>query len=157
MLKAYYLSLGSNIGDRVGYLNAATTAIAEVATLIAQSEDYTTAPWGYVQQEDFVNRCLLVRSTLAPQALLAALQAIELQLHRQRLIHWGPRTIDIDIVWAKGVSQCSETLVLPHPRAFERAFVLVPLMDLPMVDPVLERLVKRNMPLVAEQQVRKWI
>jgi len=135
----------------------ATDQIQGCAALIAKSKDYETAPQGYVDQAPFVNRCLLVSSSLDPIDLLLELQAIELNLHRKRELRWGPRTIDIDIIWAKGVSMFTDSLILPHPRYYERAFVIVPMLDLPMVDPVLKLQLQHFLPLVSHQEVREII
>lgn len=151
----YYLSLGSNMGDSLGYLNDATQEITEIAACVYQSCDYTTAPQGYTDQDYFVNRSLLVAIQKAPQDFLSIIQALEVKADRKRIVRWGPRTLDIDIIWAKGYSCHTERLIIPHPRAFERGFVVVPTLDLPMVDPIFKLILERSLPLVQEHEVRK--
>lgn len=155
MKRFYYLSLGSNMGDSLNFLDQATLEIGKQSRLVAISADYRTDPWGYEAQAEFINRCLLIEDEREPLALLKLLQGIENALDRKRVLRWGPRTIDIDIIWVKGVSLNSDQLVIPHPRAFERAFVMVPLLDLPMVDPLLRQLIQMHLPRVGTNTVRK--
>jgi 2-amino-4-hydroxy-6-hydroxymethyldihydropteridine diphosphokinase len=117
------LSLGSNVGDRRAHLRAAV----EVLEPVAVSPVYETAPWGGVEQDDFLNLVVLCDYD-APEAWRRAQQA-EAAAGRVRDVRWGPRTLDVDVVVADGSDRA---LVLPHPHAHERAFVLVPWLD---VDP----------------------
>lgn len=128
------LSLGANLGDAQGTLADAVAALrrAEGIDVLAVSPVYRTAPVGGVEQPDFVNLVVLASTTLEPEAVLAATSAIEQEHGRTREVHWGPRTLDIDIVDIAGVTRTDDRLTLPHPRAHERAFVLVPWLD---VDP----------------------
>jgi 2-amino-4-hydroxy-6-hydroxymethyldihydropteridine diphosphokinase len=84
---------------------------------------------GYAEQGDFLNMVCHVFTTLSPLDLLSALQKIETELGRKRLIRWGPRTLDLDLLLYDEIKLCSETLTVPHPRMFERAFVMIPLRD----------------------------
>lgn len=122
-------SLGGNIGDREQALRDAIAALDQVDGLqiTAVSPFYRTAPWGKTDQDWFLNACAIGATHLEPAALLAAVQEIENRLGRIREEHWGPRVIDIDIIALEGVEQTGQDLILPHPRALERAFVLVPL------------------------------
>jgi 2-amino-4-hydroxy-6-hydroxymethyldihydropteridine diphosphokinase len=115
------LSLGSNLGDRRAHLRAAVAVLAPYAV----SPVYETAPWGGVEQEDFLNVVVLCDYDAA-EAWRRAQQAEE-QEGRVRDLRWGPRTLDVDVVVADGTDPA---LVLPHPHAHERAFVLVPWLDL---------------------------
>lgn len=126
------LSLGSNMGDRDAFLTAALSSIdALPAThVLRTSPRYVTAPWGGVEQEDFLNLCAEIETSLSPAGLLSCLQRLERDAHRTRTVHWGPRTLDIDIILYEGVTCESERLTLPHPRFLQRAFVLRPLSDL---------------------------
>lgn len=126
-----YLSLGSNLGDRGAYLQAAIKGLEDQGVkIIAISPIYVTEPWGGVEQPEFWNLALQVESVLEPPDLLQACQSVEMDLGRERLIHWGPRTIDIDILlYDNRVSNTLE-LTLPHPHMEERAFVLAPLRDI---------------------------
>lgn len=96
----------------------------------ARSSLYATPPWGVEDQPDFVNACALVETDLAPLDLLAACKDLEVALGRVPGARWGPRLIDIDVLWMDGVVLESERLTLPHPRMTERAFVLVPLAEI---------------------------
>jgi 2-amino-4-hydroxy-6-hydroxymethyldihydropteridine diphosphokinase len=117
------LSLGSNLGDRMGFLQLGLSLLEPLAV----SPVYETAPWGDVEQDDFLNVVALC-SWDAPEAWRRAVAA-EAAAGRLREVRWGPRTLDVDVVWATGSDPALE---LPHPRAHERAFVLVPWLD---VDP----------------------
>lgn len=133
------LSLGGNLGDPRATLARAIDLLCdgETVRLIARSSDWRTPPWGDPDQPAFVNLCLIVETTLAPRELLARARAVETALGRNRSAErrWGPRTVDIDIVTvgdgAGGELIVDEpNLTLPHPRALERAFVLVPLAEI---------------------------
>ena len=124
------LALGSNLGDRLATLRAAVQDLSQVPglTVLDQSSVYETAPVG-PEQPDYLNAVVIIETTLAPEALLDAVQAIEFAHGRVRIEHWGPRTLDIDIIDFEGQPLTSERLVVPHPLAIERAFVLVPLAE----------------------------
>ena len=131
MVKAF-LSLGSNMGDRLEYLSKAIDNIAEIqgCNILNKSRVYETEPWGYENQEAFLNLCISIETSLSPYELLESLQTIELELDRVRTIHWGPRTIDIDILLFDDIICEDDKLTIPHPRMRERAFVLIPLYDI---------------------------
>ncbi len=125
-----YLGLGSNLGDRAGYLRQAVALLAQVVLVERVSSLYETAPWGGLDQPAFLNAACRIRTTLSPQALLRELQRIEGLLGRKRGRHWGPRTVDLDIlVYGDQVVE-SDDLVIPHPFLARRAFVLVPLAEI---------------------------
>lgn len=122
------LALGSNIGDRLATLQGAVDDLAMVPGLDLDhvSSVYQTAPVGGPEQDEYLNAVVVGSTTLEPLALLAATQGVEGRWHRTRDVHWGPRTLDIDIL-AFGADRVDlPGLVVPHPRAHERAFVLVP-------------------------------
>ncbi len=129
-----WLALGGNVGDSRAVLDRAVQLLCDGpdVRLIARSSDYRTPPWGKTDQAPFVNLCIAVDTTLSPQALLAHAQAIERVLGRDRSREqrWGPRTADIDIIAYDDVTLTEGDLILPHPRLFERAFVLVPLSEI---------------------------
>jgi 2-amino-4-hydroxy-6-hydroxymethyldihydropteridine diphosphokinase len=129
-----YIGLGSNLGDSLETLRSAAVRLADLGAVIAVSPVYETDPVGLVEQPAFLNAVVLLDTTLAPEPLLDRLLGIEADFHRERTIRWGPRTLDLDLIWYEGVSLDSERLTLPHPRAHERAFVLRPLVD---IDPAL--------------------
>lgn len=127
-----YLSLGSNIEDRLMYLTEAVRSLHmnEDIEVTAISSIYETVPVGYTEQADFLNLVVCVRTTLEPHALLNECQAIEQQQGRVRKVRWGPRTVDLDIILYNSDAIESESLVIPHPRMRERAFVLLPLLEI---------------------------
>jgi 2-amino-4-hydroxy-6-hydroxymethyldihydropteridine diphosphokinase len=128
------MALGGNVGDARATLGKAVELFCDgvEVRLLARSSDYRTPPWGDTDQPAFVNLCIAVMTDLSPQALLARAQRIELSLGRDRTKdrRWGPRTADLDILAYDDVTVESPTLTLPHPRLFERAFVLVPLAEI---------------------------
>lgn len=127
-----YLGIGTNIGDRLNNLNDAIEHIKqfENTEITKISKVYETRPWGYTNQNDFLNLCVSIDTNLKPEELLQKCLEVELKLKRERIIRWGPRTIDIDILIYDDIICNGEKLTLPHPRIQERAFVLIPLMDL---------------------------
>lgn len=126
------MSLGANIGDSLESLRAAVEAIKLLpkTKALCCSAVYKTAPVGGVEQEDFLNICLEIETFLSPQALLGACLGIEAAMGRVRKIRFGPRIIDIDIIVFEGETINTQELTLPHPRMHERAFVIVPMLDL---------------------------
>lgn len=125
-----YLGLGSNLGDRKGYLEGAVGAMAPAIRVLRRSPIYETAPWGYRDQEDFLNMVVDAETELGPKQLLILLKGIEVQLGRKPRFRNGPREIDIDILLYDDLVLDELVLHIPHPRLHERAFILVPLADL---------------------------
>lgn len=128
-LRIVTFSLGSNLGDRLGYLQAAVDALRATPGLIvtAVSSVYETSPVGPVEaQDDFLNIIVIAESTLASMVMLERAQAIEDAFGRVRTVPGGPRTIDVDLIAVGSRVINTAELTLPHPRAHERAFVLVP-------------------------------
>ncbi len=123
------LGLGSNIGDKVGHVRRAASLLGESGTVAALvlSPLYRTAPWGNLAQDPFVNACAWGTTTLSPRELLARVKAMEVEIGRTAAVRWGPRVIDIDILYYDGVEMEAEDLILPHREVLNRAFVLVPL------------------------------
>jgi len=128
------ISLGGNVGDVRATFGKAIANICGMtqAVLLARSSDYATPPWGDEQQEPFVNACIEIETTLDPHALLFTLHKIEKKFGRDRAQErrWGPRTLDLDVIAYDDVRLDKPELTLPHPRLFERAFVLVPLVEI---------------------------
>jgi 2-amino-4-hydroxy-6-hydroxymethyldihydropteridine diphosphokinase len=128
------LGLGGNVGDVRTTLDRAVAALADGrdVRLVARSADYRTSPWGVTDQPPFVNIALAVDTALAPRALLARVLAVEATFGRDRARErrWGPRTLDIDILAYGDIELDEPGLTLPHPRLFERAFVLAPLAEI---------------------------
>lgn len=127
-----YLGIGSNIGDKRAYIQAAIEKISLAAgiKLLRVASLYETAPWGKEDQDWFLNTVAEIDTDLTPQMLLQELFKIEQELGRIRNIRWGPRTIDLDLLLYGEETIDSAELQVPHPRMAERAFVLVPLWEL---------------------------
>lgn len=131
MIRAY-LSLGANLGDRLAQMAAAVRLLDETPgiRLQAVSGVWETAPWGKVDQPDFLNAVACVETDLEPKALLAAVHRVEQTLGRERTVRWGPRRIDVDILLYGDDRVDLPELTVPHPHMDERAFVLIPLLEL---------------------------
>lgn len=143
MTHIVYLALGSNLGDRPANLRAAIAALAPQVRALAESRIYETPPWGYEDQPAFLNMVVQAETDLPPRELLAHLKHIELRLGRAPTFRYGPRRIDMDILFYDDLILDEQGLALPHPRLHERAFVLVPLADVAaqFVHPVLRQTV----------------
>jgi 2-amino-4-hydroxy-6-hydroxymethyldihydropteridine diphosphokinase len=128
------IALGGNVGDVRATFQKAIANICGMTqgALLARSSDYATPPWGEVQQARFINACIEIDTGLDPHALLFVLQKIEAKFGRDRSkeVRWGPRTLDLDLIAYDDVAMQKPELTLPHPRLFERAFVLVPLAEI---------------------------
>lgn len=125
-----FLSLGSNLGHREANLLAALRRLDELGVhTVRRSSWYETEPVGYTDQPWFVNLVVEVRTRLDPHEVLQAAQRVEAELGRVRRIRWGPRTVDVDVLLYGRRVVSTPDLVLPHPRMRERAFVLVPLVE----------------------------
>ena len=131
-MKVAYLSLGSNIGDRLGYLNQATKLLNEHVDINVMkiSSVYETAAWGFVDQDDFYNIVLEIETKLLPKDLLEVCQKIENKSERTRKKHWRPRTLDIDILLYEDVEFKEKSLILPHEYMLDRPFVTIPLAEI---------------------------
>jgi len=126
-----FIGLGSNLGDRAQYLKEAISALeGPEIKIVAGSRIYETEPWGVMDQPQYWNQVIEIETTHEPIDLLHVCQGIEHQLGRERKVHWGPRTIDIDLLIYDNRANESEELRLPHPYIEERAFVLAPLREI---------------------------
>jgi 2-amino-4-hydroxy-6-hydroxymethyldihydropteridine diphosphokinase len=134
-----YLALGTNLGDRLANLHAALHALAPEVRVRAESRVYETPPWGFTDQPAFLNMAVKAETSLDPASLLKRLKQIEVEVGREPSFRYGPRRIDLDILFYDDLALKTETLTIPHPRLHERAFVLVPLVDLApgLIHPVL--------------------
>lgn len=147
MSERAYLSIGTNIGDRRAHLTTAIDDLNENShiKINAVSPIYETEPVGGVQQDNFYNIAVALTTDLSAQSLLDVLHKIEQCQHRTRKIHWGPRTIDLDILYYGDQHINSETLTIPHPEIANRRFVLVPLLDVTKDDPTLNQKTKEQL------------
>ncbi|MEE1313839.1 MAG: 2-amino-4-hydroxy-6-hydroxymethyldihydropteridine diphosphokinase [Lachnospiraceae bacterium] len=138
-----YLSIGSNMGDKEGYLNQAVRQLEEHSMIHVEkcSSYLVTKPYGGVKQDDFLNACLEISTVLEPEELLDAIHVIEQKAERKREIHWGPRTLDIDILFYNDLILNTKDLIIPHKEISLRDFVLTPLAEIApeFVHPVLNK------------------
>ena len=125
-----WLSLGTNMGQREENLERALLALRAIGTVTAVSPIYETKPWGVLEQPNFLNLCAAATTNLAPRPLLTTLKIIERELGREPGLQWGPRLIDLDILFYDDLVYHDDHLTIPHPLLTERAFVLVPLADI---------------------------
>jgi 2-amino-4-hydroxy-6-hydroxymethyldihydropteridine diphosphokinase len=129
-----FIALGGNVGDVRATFDRAIALLCEsgATRLTARSSDYRTPPWGVTDQPPFINAVIAVATSLSPRALLAHALDVERMLGRDRSRErrWGPRTIDIDLLAYDDLAMAEPDLFLPHPRMFERGFVLVPLVEI---------------------------
>ncbi len=127
-----FLSLGSNMGNKQENLDKAVDILEKNLDIhsVKVSSYYVTDPVGYLDQDVFMNIAVKLETDLEAMKVLELCQSIEETLHRKRIIRWGPRTLDVDIVIYGDIVSDDEVLTLPHPRMHERGFVLVPLMEL---------------------------
>lgn len=131
-MNTVYLSIGTNMGDREANLKLAVKLLTEAQGVMVEavSSIYETAPVGFVDQASFLNIAVRLSSSLSPSDMLRLCQDIEQELGRVREFRWGPRIIDLDILLYNHENIETESLIVPHERMFERAFVLVPLMEI---------------------------
>ncbi|PJZ02330.1 2-amino-4-hydroxy-6-hydroxymethyldihydropteridine diphosphokinase [Bacillus vallismortis] len=127
-----YIALGSNIGDKETYLRRAVTLLHQhdEVTVTKVSSIYETDPVGYEDQAEFLNMAVEITTSMNPFELLELTQHIEYELGRTREVRWGPRTADLDILLFNRENIETEQLIVPHPRMYERLFVLVPLAEI---------------------------
>jgi 2-amino-4-hydroxy-6-hydroxymethyldihydropteridine diphosphokinase len=124
-----FLGLGSNLGDRAALLDEAVDRLVAVG-LRAVSPRYETDPVGGPEQDHFLNLVVELDTDLSPRQLLAVCGRLEQAANRVRIERWGPRTLDVDVLWVDGLAVDEPDLIVPHPRMWERRFVLAPLRDL---------------------------
>jgi 2-amino-4-hydroxy-6-hydroxymethyldihydropteridine diphosphokinase len=153
-----YLALGTNLGDRFANLQAAIDALPPTVRVRSQSPVYETPPWGLTGQPTFLNMVLKGETALAPVELLKHLKLLETELGRLPSVRWGPRRIDMDILFYDQLILDTPELTIPHPRLHERAFVLVPLADLApgLVHPVLGKPVSQLLAAVDTTGVKRY-
>jgi 2-amino-4-hydroxy-6-hydroxymethyldihydropteridine diphosphokinase len=140
-----YLALGTNLGDRPANLQTAIAALPPAVTVLERSPVYETQPWGLTDQPAFLNMVLSGKTRLEPLALLAYLKLLETRLGRRSSVRYGPRKIDIDLLFYDDILLNTPELTIPHPGLHERAFVLVPLADLAaeLIHPVFGKTIRQ--------------
>lgn len=129
-MSVVFLGLGSNLGDRKANLAKAIGILSQKMQLLKQSSLYETAAWGYTEQADFLNQVIQVETDLKPLPLLNFLKKTEVEIGRVENFRYGPRVIDIDILFYNDLVRNTKKLQIPHLRIVERAFVLVPLNEI---------------------------
>jgi 2-amino-4-hydroxy-6-hydroxymethyldihydropteridine diphosphokinase len=141
-----YIGIGSNLGDKLNYCEKAISEIVKFDhhRLLAKSSFFKTEPVGYISQDWFVNAVIKIETELDALELLRSLKTIEAQLGRAETIRWGPRTVDLDILFFDDVQIKTKELKVPHPLIQDRKFVLVPLaeIDRQLVHPVLKKTIQ---------------
>jgi 2-amino-4-hydroxy-6-hydroxymethyldihydropteridine diphosphokinase len=152
-----FLALGTNLGDREENLRIAKESLAPLVFLVKESSIYRTPPWGYIDQPDFLNQVIQVRSDLEPLHLLRYLKHIEKTMGREETFRNGPRLIDIDILFFGQRILKADVLCIPHPRLHERAFVLVPLVEITpeFEHPILKKSVRTLLAYVDAEGVQR--
>ena len=150
-----YIALGTNMGERLENLRTAIKAFAPEITVTAESHIYETPPWGYEDQPAFLNMVVKAETSLGPESLLKNLKQLEVELGREQNFHWGPRLIDLDILFYDNMVIDTPPLVIPHPRLHERAFVLVPLADVApdLIHPIFQKSVSQLLAEVDRQGI----
>ena len=151
-----YLALGSNMGNRLSNLKAAVLNLTPQMTVKQKSSVYETPPWGFTEQDAFLNQVVKVTTYLEPEALLRHLKRMETALGRVPNFQNGPRVIDIDILFFDKMVINTPPLVVPHPRLHERAFVLVPLAEIEpdFVHPILQRPINKILEDVDRSEIK---
>lgn len=155
-----YISVGSNLGDRIANCRNAIDIVSSGSMDVIVSDVssfYETEPWGNTEQGFFVNAVFKVATTLSPAELLAFLKSIESRMERTTSGKWGPRVIDLDIIFYGNVTMSGEALTIPHPHAHERAFVLTPLSEIApdYVHPVLGKSISELVNQIGSAGIRK--
>ena len=151
-----YLALGSNMGNRLSNLKAAVLNLTPQMTVKQKSSVYETPPWGFTEQNAFLNQVVKVTTYLEPEPLLRHLKRMETALGRVPNFQNGPRVIDIDILFFDKMIINTPPLVVPHPRLHERAFVLVPLAEIEpdFIHPILQRPINKILEDVDRSEIK---
>lgn len=153
-----FLGLGTNIGDREKNLQKARQAIANEMTILKSSSIYETKAWGYTDQADFLNQVVEADTSLTPIQLLDFAKRTESELGRVVSFRWGPRKIDVDILLYDSITLETQRLTIPHPSLHQRAFVLVPMVELEpdLLHPILHKTMRNLLTEVDASQVSLW-
>ncbi|HYQ18354.1 MAG TPA: 2-amino-4-hydroxy-6-hydroxymethyldihydropteridine diphosphokinase [Polyangiaceae bacterium] len=156
-LRQYVIGLGANLGDRLATLRSALAALARYGSVVAVSDVYESAAVG-PPQPDYLNAAVLLESALAPALLLEVLLGIERDHGRERRERWGPRTLDLDLLYSPDLVVRTPELALPHPELTRRAFALRPLLDVApsAQDPSSKALYTELLPALEGQALRRF-
>lgn len=154
-----YLALGTNLGDRAANLKQAISSLTPQLDVKAKSSVYETPPWGFEDQPKFLNQVIRAKTYLEPESLLRHLKRLEVALGRKESFLNGPRLIDIDILFYDDLVLDTPSLVIPHPRLHERAFVLLPLMDIApdLVHPVQKKTIRDLAASSPAEGIKKFV
>jgi 2-amino-4-hydroxy-6-hydroxymethyldihydropteridine diphosphokinase len=158
MRHTVYIALGTNLGKRLANLQTAIQTLPPEVIVLAESHIYETPPWGFEDQPAFLNMVVKAETELEPEELLQYLKGLEAELGREQNFRWGPRLIDLDILFYDDLVLDTPLLVIPHPRLQERAFVLVPLMDVApeLIHPVIMKSVRELIAKVDTQGIVRF-
>jgi 2-amino-4-hydroxy-6-hydroxymethyldihydropteridine diphosphokinase len=153
-----YLGLGSNLGKREAHLSTALEKISNFAVILAKSGIYETEPWGLKEQPNFLNQVIWIKTLCEPMRLLDQLKSIEKEMGRKRTVRYGPRPIDLDILFYDELILQTEKLSIPHPMLSQRAFVLVPLAEIApsLVHPVEKKTITKLLEQINRSSVWQW-
>ncbi|MEK6920910.1 MAG: 2-amino-4-hydroxy-6-hydroxymethyldihydropteridine diphosphokinase, partial [Nanoarchaeota archaeon] len=157
--KHVFISLGTNLGDRKQNLKYAIFEIGKIVEIITLSSVYETEPFGVTEQPNFYNQVVEIKTPFSPEELLKILQGIEIHMGRVRTIRYGPRIIDLDILYYGDTILKTEELTIPHPGAAVRPTVLVPLCSIApgFIDPVLHKSIEALVLLIKPREKEKVI
>ncbi len=151
-----YIGIGSNIGDKVGMCERAISEILKLDRhkLLAKSSFYKTQPIGYKDQDWFINGVIKIETSLSPLELVRGLKAVELKLGRKETFRWGPRLIDLDLLFFDHEEIKTEELCVPHPHLHKRKFVLIPMaeIDRDFIHPVFKMTIQELLDNLQEDQ-----
>lgn len=157
MPEPIFIALGTNLGDRAANLAKAIAALPPEVAVVRESSIYLTPPWGYADQPEFYNQTLEARTSLSPRGLLYTLKTIEREMGRTKTFRYGPRIIDLDILFFGDQVIQEDDLQIPHPRLQERAFVLAPMQEIApkFIHPVLHKSIEDLLAEVDAEGVRQ--
>jgi 2-amino-4-hydroxy-6-hydroxymethyldihydropteridine diphosphokinase len=159
MTATIYLGLGTNLGNRLENLSRAMDGLRSFTWNLEASPIYETPPWGYTDQPEFLNQVIRAETDLQPAVLLTALKDLEAELGRQETFRYGPRLIDLDLLFYNQLVLQTPELVIPHPQMHVRAFVLIPLADLApgLVHPLLGKTIQALAAAADNSGVKQYI
>ncbi|WGS66107.1 2-amino-4-hydroxy-6-hydroxymethyldihydropteridine diphosphokinase [Marinitoga aeolica] len=152
------IALGSNVGNRLNNIKRAIELLSKYVEIIKISNIYETEPWGYTEQDTFLNACVLINTELEPYELLKICKNIEKDLKRKQRFKWGPREIDLDIIYYGDLVLEKDDLNIPHKHMFERDFVIVPLNDISpdWKHPIFNKTIKERYDEIDKSKIKRY-